>query len=652
MNVSLRLAIVLMIVVSILTGVAPSFGQVGPGRTAPEFSLMDLQGSPHHLSDYKSQPMLILYFFDAVSRPSQEGLLSLNNLAKRFETADMAVWGITRSSREAATEFTDQEKLNFPVLLDTSNVSDLYQARAVLPTICILGPGLKILDYFQGGGKSTEIMLVRLAERTLQRKKTMVAKAISNAVIEKNPENITARSVKGYAEIKEGNLAKAEEVFRTISKSKGGGELVGKEGLSVVYAERGDTEKALRLADEVAQKEPERTYAHLVKADILYSQNKKQEAEAEYRKATENEAAQPYQQSVALNQFGRFFASIGNYKEARTLYDQAVDIDPYYVEATSNKGMTYEKEGDWDRALSEYHQALSLDETDTIASVLAQKAEQMIALQKDATRNKEINTLVKDLAKRYRKQKKVTKGEQDTWTSRPMVLSFVDFQDKGGLAERDGLGTVMTTQLADELNSSGRVKVVDRAVMDRLLSELNLGSSELADPETALKLGQVLAAKLIATGTLLFTPGNTLLSLRLIDTETSAIPKVVTQKIDSKVALTTYLHQLNRELLETIIEQYPLKGYLVQTSGDQVMLNIGESQGVIPGTRFGVIEEQAPVEYKGKRLQTEPKTIGELEIVSVEPGISYARILHKERPLKQDDKVIEKIEEQMSQTKK
>ncbi len=647
MNVFLRIVIVLVMVVSTLIGAAPSFGQVGPGQAAPEFSLTDLQGNPHRLSDHSSQPMLILYFFDAASRPSQEGLLSLNNLAKRFDTANMAVWGITNSSRKAAAEFIDQANLVFPVLLDTSNVSDLYEAKAILPTVSILGPGMKILDYFQGGGKSTEIMLVRLAERTLQRKQTMMAKAISDTVIEKNPGNIEAQSVKGYAEIKEGNLARAEEIFETISRKKGEGEIAGKEGLSAVYAKTGDTQKALQLADEVVQKAPERATAHVVKADILYSRNKKQEAEAEYRKAVESKAEQPYQKATALNQFGRFFASVGNYKEARTLYDQAVDVDPYYIEAMSNKGMTYEKEGNWDQALSEYRQALSLSETDTFASVLAQKAEKMLALQKDAARNKEIDRLVKDLAKRFREQKSKIKGPRDTWTSRPMVLSFVDFQDKGGLAERDGLGLVMTTQLADKLNASGRVKVVERAVMDRLLSELNLGSSELADPETALKLGQVLAAKLMATGTLLFTPGNTLLSLRLIDTETSAIPKVVTKEIDSKVALSAYLNQLNRELLKAIIEQYPLKGYLVQASGDRVMLNIGQSQGVVPGTRFEVIEEQEPVKYKGKTLQAAPKTIGEVEIVSVEPDLSYARVLREERSFKQDDKVIEKINEQV-----
>jgi tetratricopeptide (TPR) repeat protein len=614
------------------------------GLPAPDFSLKNLQGTEHRLSDSSEVPMLVLYFFDVDSRPSQEGLLSLDKLAQRFAGTDLTVWGITGASRDEAAAFADRTSPGFPVLPDAGKVLDLYQARLILPTVCIIGPDQKVLDYYQGGGKTTEIMLVRLAERTLQRKQTLVAKAITDTVIEKNPDNVDARALKGYAELSDGNLAEAEEIFTAVSEDEKAGEVLGKEGLSAVYARKGDTDKALELADEVTRKAPERTYAHMVKADILYSQDKKTEAEAEYRKAAESETEAPYQKAVALNQFGRFYASLGNYDEARSLYDQAVDVDPYYVEAMSNKGMTYEKEGNWDQALSEYRQAVGLDSADTFASVLAQKAEEMIALQQDADRSREIDALVKDLAERFRKQKKKSKGTEDTWTSRPMILSFVDFQEKGNLSQRDGYSVVMTTQLADELNASGRVKVVERAVMDRLLSELNLGSSELADPDTALKLGQVLAAKIMATGTLLFTSGDTLLSLRLVDTETSAIAKVVTGTIDSKASLSTYLRQLNRELLKTIIEQYPLKGYLVQSTDDQVMLNIGKSQGVVQGTRFDVIEEQKPVEYKGKKLQAAPKTIGEIEVVSVEPDLCYARILSSERPLKQDDKAVEKIE--------
>ena len=621
-----------------LTHAAP----IALGQAAPAFTLNDTQEKMHDLSAMKAHPMIILYFFDANSESSQEGLISLDNLAQKFADTNLTVWGITESARQAAEQFVQRINPSFPVLLDSAGVSELYQARQILPTIAIVGNGLEIIDYFQGGGKTTEIMLVRLAERTLQWKQTLMTLAISDAVIQKNPENLKAKTVKGYAHIKAGNLAKAEEIFQSVADTQGEGEILGKEGLSAVYAQKGESEKALEMAEAVVEKAPERSYAHVVKANILYSRNQKADAEVEYQKAIEKKAGETYQKAAALNQFGRFYASVGKLDQARELYDQAVAVSPYYVEATSNKGMTYEKQGKWGEALSSYRQALSLDQTDSFATVLAQKAEQMLALQKDATKRRKIDALVKDLAERFRKQGQSPSKHEDTWTSRPMILTFLDLREQGGLSERDGLSTVLATQLAEQLNNSGRLKVVERVVLDRLLAELNLGSSELADPDTALKLGRVLAASVIGTGTLLHLPAGSLLSMRLIDTETSAIPKVINQEIEVGPALAKEVHHLTRIILETVINEYPLKGYLARVLDDRVMINLGKNQGVVLGTQFDVIETQEPILYKGKALQSEPRCVGKIEIVGVEPDLSYARILNQDRALKQDDKVVEK----------
>ncbi|MCJ7704756.1 MAG: hypothetical protein MUO28_04365, partial [Desulfobacterales bacterium] len=326
-------------------------------------------------------------------------------------------------------------------------------------------------------------------------------------------------------------------------------------------------------------------------------------------------------------------------------YEQAINIDPYYIEGTTNKGLTYEKEGKWEKALESYRQALGLEKTDPFAVVLAKKAQEMIELQRDAKRKERMDQLIKELAARYRDQKAGAKKGEDTWTSQPMVLSFVDFQEKGGLAERDGFSTVLITQLADHLNASGRVKVVERVLIERLLEELNLGSSELANPETALHLGRVLATKLIGTGSLLYLPQGTLFSLRLIDTETSAIPQVTNKQLGPNVSLEKELFHLNRDILKTVISKYPLRGYLVKVTGDQAILNLGSKQGVVSGTKFDVLEEQEPIKYKGKALQSAPKAIGQVEVVRVEPDLCHVKILNQERPLKADDKIQERIEE-------
>lgn len=632
---------------TILLWMIPSMGhtQISPGQQAPLFSLLDLKGKSYDLAQMKTSPMIILYFFDADSRPSQEGLLSLNQLALKYRGAHLVVWAITASAPEKTIQFANKANLVFPVLLDKGKISQLYQAQVVLPTICVIGPGLKVLDYFQGGGKTTEIMLVRVAERKLQQKQTMVAKAISQEVVKKNPQNLKAKTVKAYAALKEEKLKEAEEDFKDLTQKGKEGEVLGKEGLAVVYAKKGQADQALKLAKEVEEQDPQRAFVHVIKGDLLYAQDKKKEAEAEYQLAISKEKTEPYQKALLYNQMGRYYASLGKYDKAREFYDQAITIDPYYIEGTTNKGLTYEKEGKWDKALEAYRQTLALDKKDTFAVVLAKKAQEMLEIQKDAEKKKRLDQLVKDLAARYRSQVEAKPKVEDTWTSQPMILSFVDFQEKGGLAERDGFSSVLLSQLTEHLNNSGRARVVERVLIERLLEELNLGSSDLANPETSLKLGRVLAAKLIGTGFLFYLPQGTLLNLRLIDTETSAIPQVLTRQLASQITLEKDLFQLNREILKTVILKYPLRGYLAKVSGEEVIINIGAKQGVVSGTKFDVLEEGESLTYRGKVLQAAPKVIGQIEIVRVEPDMAVGKIVKKEKPLQVDAKIQEKIED-------
>ena len=629
----------------ILFGNKVCYGQMISGQGAPVFSIQDLKGQTLDLSQMKGRPMVILYFFDVDSRPSQEGLLSLNQLAKQYKEADLVVWAITVSQKEKVDRFMASTGITFPVLLDRSNISDLYQARFILPTVCIIGPNLKILDYYQGGGKTTETMLVRVAERELQRKQTKMAKAISEEVVKKNPKNVKAKTVIGYAALKEKNFKVAEETFKNLSKEGAQGEVLGKEGLAAVYAQTEQPAKALQLVKEVEEKAPERAYVHVIKGDLLYAQDKKKEAEASFQTALQKGESEPYLEAVKYNQLGRLYASAGQYTKAQGLYDKAVTIDPYYIEGTTNKGIAYEKEGQWDKALESYRQALTLEKGDTFAAVLAKRAQEMLDLQKDTERKKRIDQLVKELASRFQSQRETRAKTEDTWTSPPMVLSLVDFQEKGGLAERDGFSTVLMAQLADHLNGSGRVRMVERVLMERLLEELNLGSSDLANPETALKLGRVLAARLIGTGSLYYLPQGTLFSLRLIDTETSGIAQVWTKQISPQASLEKELYQLNRDILKQVILKYPLRGFLVKVMEDQVMINLGSKQGVVTGTRFDVLEEPESVKYKGKVLQASPKSFAQIEVSRVEPDLCFAKILRKAKSLKADDKIQEKIEE-------
>ncbi|MGD9367012.1 MAG: redoxin domain-containing protein [Desulfobacteraceae bacterium] len=634
-----HLAVLLLLCCSV-----PAYAAGLTGSPAPDFTLADINGAPHQLSSLKDRPMVMLYFFDAASKPSHGGLTTLDGLLAKYRHADLQVWAITTSGKAAVNRFLSHTPIEFPVLMDSGAVSKTYQADRILPTTCILGPDLKVLDLLHGGGKSAEIMLVRLAQRALQHRKNDFALAVSEKVVQSSPENVSARVVGAHAALNQGQLDASERAFARLAAQSGEARVAGQEGLSAVAAKKGQVQKALALARQVEQADPSRGTVNVIKADVLYSQNKKQAAEKEYQKAVAKTNTPPRQRAKAYNQLARMRADQGRLEQSKSLYDRAIAIDPYYIEATANKGLIYEREGRWDQALASYDQALRIDKADVFTLTLQKKLLSMMQLEQDRAEKERIDTLVKELAARYRnRQPAAGESAADAWTSRPMVLSFVDFTETGGLPVRDGFAAILTTRLAETLNASGRVRVVERVIVDKLLQELNLGSSDLADPATALELGKVLSAKLITTGSLFYLNENYLLTLRLIDTETTRIAKVITADISGTGSAQKDVHRLNRKILATIMEQYPLQGYVVQAEDDQVMVNLGAGQGVVPGTRFDIVEPAAPIEYRGRRLQARPKVIGQVEIVTVETDFCRGRITQTTRPVKRDDMLKERL---------
>jgi tetratricopeptide (TPR) repeat protein len=616
------------------------------GEPAPSFALNDPNGNHYDMDKLEGNPLLILYFFDASSRTSQEGLANLDHWVTQYKKADLTAWGITRSSASGINDFIAQSNLTIPILLDQSNVSDLYNARMVLPTVCMIGPNKKVIHFIQGGGKSNQIMLTKLAEVQLQRKQSDVAAKMGEALIEKDPENLTAKAIVGHAQLRSGSVEQAEGTFKSIPSDSTEGKKLQQEGMSEVYLAKGDFDKAWSTAGKLEQTDPKSAAANMSKAKVLISKGENNAAEKELAKGMEKDSTFIFQQSEAINKQGRLVADRGEAEEAIDLFVQAEEIDPFNIEATSNKGLLLEKEGELSQALNAYRQVLKVNQKDIYASVFAKRVEAKLDVENDIEKKKRMDTLIKDLSARYKaRQTEAEETNEDDWTSRPMVLSFINLKESGGLPDRDGFVLVLADQLSEFLNASGRIKVVDRRMMEAIITELNLGSSDLSDPQTALKLGKLFAAKIIVTGTIHYLPNETLLSLRLLDTETSMVAKVFTRQLDGNNNLEKELGWINKEILKAITSKYPLQGYVADIKKDQIMINIGENQGVVLGTQFAVIEEGPPMTYKGKTLKGASKKIALLKVVQVEPEFSMVQVVSKEGVVNKDDKITETVAE-------
>jgi len=590
------------------------------------------------------RPMSVLYFFTLASKPGREGLDYLKDAYDPYRRAGIALVAVSKDRPEEIDAYLKTHPLPFPVVKDDGKIFKAHDVQFILPTTLVLGVGRRVTDVLEGGGPSSQHFMTTVAQRALQLKKTDLAKQLYTQVLKQNPNDAAGQNGLGQVLLKEGKLDQAETVFAKVSQLKAPEAILGKEGLAAVQLEKGNNDAALAIAEEIHQKDPENGLVHLLKGNILASQGDQKAALVSYNKALEGKLSSDGQQAEALNQAGRIYSDQGQYDQAESMYERAVNQNPFSSEILTNRGALYEKRGEPQKALALYQEALMVDPDDNVAHLLAKRMMQHLDFKEDMERQKRVDTLVAELTDRFQKGALAGAAGSDAWSSRPMTVAFIGMKTMGGSLLREGMAEVLQQEMGQRLMASGRISVVEREIMDKLLTELKLGSSELADPDTALKLGKLLAARLIVTGALIQVPGGLRLSLRLIDPETSAIKLTYSDEMGPNKNLMTLADETGKILGERIQGIYPLQGKiaLVEAEG-QVIVNLGKKHGMLPGTEMKIIAEGNPIVIDGKVIGHRKQKVGLLRIETVEDGMSYGKVSETLAKVEIDQKVMENV---------
>ena len=103
---------------TIATGEAGTVPGPQPGDKAPAFKLMDENGKPVSLPDFKGKKV-VLYFYpkDATPGCTTQACAFRDNLS-RLAKAGAAVLGVSADSAESHKKFKAKQGLNFPLLSD------------------------------------------------------------------------------------------------------------------------------------------------------------------------------------------------------------------------------------------------------------------------------------------------------------------------------------------------------------------------------------------------------------------------------------------------------------------------------------------------------------------------------------------------------
>ena len=124
---------------------------------------------------------------------------------------------------------------------------------------------------------------------------------------------------------------------------------------------------------------------------------------------------------------------------------------------------------------------------------------------------------------------------------------------------RAGQAEFVVLSLTQALRTSGRVTVVEREVLDKVLAELKLSATDIVNAPQALRRGKILAARLLATGSLSRFGTMGLLSVRLIETETSMINAAVSQFVERPDEVVGIVQRVSHNMLHEIRRTYPCR---------------------------------------------------------------------------------------------
>lgn len=129
-------------------------GRARVGDPAPAFELKDAKGNFARLGDFKGS-VLVLYWFNTLSRPSQESAGAIQDLEEKYRKRNVTIVGVNIGEEGDAGDrleaFRKRYKWKFPVVLDPQGEAmHRYGLVAAVPKIAIVDRDGKIA-YVQPG---------------------------------------------------------------------------------------------------------------------------------------------------------------------------------------------------------------------------------------------------------------------------------------------------------------------------------------------------------------------------------------------------------------------------------------------------------------------------------------------------------------------
>jgi hypothetical protein len=182
----------------------------------------------------------------------------------------------------------------------------------------------------------------------------------------------------------------------------------------------------------------------------------------------------------------------------------------------------------------------------------------------------------------------------DEWTSPHVALVFLPCQADGVSAGRLAETVAWQDSLETGMIAKGPFPVVNREALDRILGELALsvsGLADLAEKRAPIPLGKLLPASIMVQCT--FTESKGLrLSLRMTDTSTGEFLEAIVREDLNAKDRAAIVNDLCAELAQRIRDRRLPQGRIEAVTEAEAEINLGRFHGLVPGQELAIYREK------------------------------------------------------------
>lgn len=120
------------------------------GKKVPDFSLVDLNGEQHKLSDYKGKGVF-LNFWATYCGPCEREMPFMNSQYLQYKDKDVTVLAVNIGESDLAVKkYTERLKLEFPILLDSEGEVNSTYGVVNLPATYLIDKDGKLVKVHTG----------------------------------------------------------------------------------------------------------------------------------------------------------------------------------------------------------------------------------------------------------------------------------------------------------------------------------------------------------------------------------------------------------------------------------------------------------------------------------------------------------------------